>query len=228
MAKDPALLWYFNDWTGGTVTLSRHTKGCYIDLLAAQFNNGPLSLDEIKTVLGSDFGLSWPTLQKKFAKDDNGNYYNERLQFEKEKRINYTNSRRTNRVQHMTNHMNEHMENRNENVNEDTKETKQPYKSISYLTEIPEEDLKELTTRFDASSRDIKSKAESLKLYCQANGRSYKNYKAFLVNAVKKDFKERKILPKRIEEETIPMTEEQKKLIEEKKAEIRKMLSLRR
>lgn len=120
MAKDPALLWYFNDWTGGTVTMPRYVKGCYIDLLAAQFNSGPLSLDEIKTVLGSDFGSSWPALQKKFVKDDNGHFYNERLQFEKEKRINYSNSRRTNRVQHMTNHMSSHMENenRNENKNE--------------------------------------------------------------------------------------------------------------
>src|SRR6185312_12049413 len=117
MAKDPALLWYFNDWTGGTAIMSRHVKGCYIDLLAAQFNSGPLSLDEIKTVLGSDFGLAWPTLQKKFAKADNGLYFNERLQQEKEKRINYSNSRRTNRLKHMTDHMTAHMENRNENEN---------------------------------------------------------------------------------------------------------------
>lgn len=120
MAKDPALLWYFNDWTGGTAIMSRHVKGCYIDLLAAQFNSGPLSLDEIKTVLGSDFGLAWPTLQKKFAKGDNGLYLNERLQQEKEKRINYSNSRRTNRMKDMTNHMSLHMEDRNENVNKDT------------------------------------------------------------------------------------------------------------
>lgn len=117
MAKDPALLWYFNDWTGGTVTMTRHLKGCYMDLLAAQFNSGPLSLDEIKTVLGSDFGLSWPTLQKKFAKDDNGLYFNGRMQFEKDKRINYSNSRRSNRMQHMSNHMSPHMENENRNEN---------------------------------------------------------------------------------------------------------------
>lgn len=110
MAKDPALLWYFNDWMGGTATLTRHLKGCYMDLLSVQFNNGPLSLEEIKTVLGSDFGSSWPALQKKF-KFENGCYFNERLQYEKERRGNYTSSRRKNR-------MSGHMENRNENVNE--------------------------------------------------------------------------------------------------------------
>ncbi len=96
MAKDPAVLWYFNDWQGGTSTLSRHLKGCYMDILHAHFNNGHLSLDEIKTVLGSDFGQCWPTLQKKFEQDENGLYYNKRLIFEAEKRRNFTVSRREN------------------------------------------------------------------------------------------------------------------------------------
>lgn len=104
MAKDPAVLWYFNDWAGGTATLSRFLKGCYMDLLYAQFNTGHLSLDEIKTVLGSDFGSSWPALQKKFVKDDKGLYYNQRLLFETDKRKSYTKSRRQNL-------MGDHMEN---------------------------------------------------------------------------------------------------------------------
>jgi len=40
--KDPAVLWYWNDWGGGTRTMSRQLKGCYMDLLEAQFNSGPL------------------------------------------------------------------------------------------------------------------------------------------------------------------------------------------
>lgn len=64
--------------------------------------------------------------------------------------------------------------------------------SPSYLKEIPEEDIKEFYTRFDTSISAIKSKAESLLLYCQSKGRTYKNYKAFLLNALKKDFSERK------------------------------------
>lgn len=113
--KDPALLWYFNDWTGGTVTLSRHLKGCYIDLLSAQFNNGKLSIDEIKTVLGSDFGSSWPALQKKFKFEDSL-YFNERLQQEKDKRINFTASRRSNAKAYAPATA-EHMENTNININ---------------------------------------------------------------------------------------------------------------
>lgn len=93
--KDPAVLWYFNDWLAGTMLLSRHHKGCYIDLLLAQFNNGRLSIDQIKTVLGSDFGQSWPTIQKKFKYDEETSlYYNERLEIEQTKRRSFTESRR--------------------------------------------------------------------------------------------------------------------------------------
>lgn len=96
LGKDPAVSWVFNDWQGGTMTLTRFQKGCYMDLLTAQFNNGHLSLDEIKTVLGGDFGPSWPILQKKFKQDSMGMFYNDRLEFEINKRKKYNKSRRDN------------------------------------------------------------------------------------------------------------------------------------
>ena len=64
--------------------------------------------------------------------------------------------------------------------------------SISYLREIPEQELEEFYNRFDCDKKAIKSKAESLMLYCQSKGKIYKNYRAFLINTLKKDFKERK------------------------------------
>lgn len=66
--------------------MTRHLKGCYIDLLIAQFNSGSLSLEEIRTVLGSDFASAWGTLSKKFAQDAAGKFFNERLELEKNKR----------------------------------------------------------------------------------------------------------------------------------------------
>ena len=90
MAKDPAVLWYWNDWSGGTITLSRYAKGCYMDLLHAQFNNGHLSDAEIRNVLGQDYGQYWPLLSKKFEKDSNGNYYNCRLDEEITRRKNFS------------------------------------------------------------------------------------------------------------------------------------------
>lgn len=85
MPKDPAVLFYFDHWRGGTMTMTRHLKGCYIDLLDAQFNQGHLSLEEIRIVLGNDFAV-WGSLSKKFAVDEAGKYFNERLQLEQEKR----------------------------------------------------------------------------------------------------------------------------------------------
>ena len=41
------------------------------------------------------------------------------------------------------------------------------------------------------TAKDLKSKAESLFLYCKSKGRTYKDYRAFLLNALKKDFKEK-------------------------------------
>lgn len=91
--KDPAVLWYMNDWGGGTRTMSRHLKGCYMDLLEAQFNSGPLSLEEIKTVLGTDFA-AWGALSKKFKKTAEGLFFNERMEAEKAKRKEFSNKQK--------------------------------------------------------------------------------------------------------------------------------------
>lgn len=68
---------------------------------------------------------------------------------------------------------------------------KDPTRSIAYLSAIPEEDMKAFTDRFVASKKEIESKAEDLKLYCDRTGKTYKNYQSFLLNALKRDFKER-------------------------------------
>jgi hypothetical protein len=93
MAKDPAFLFYPNDWMGGTMTMTRHHKGCYIDLLVAQFNSGPLSLEEIKNLLGQD-QAAWTVLSRKFSVDSTGKYFNERLETEKAKRVEYSNKQK--------------------------------------------------------------------------------------------------------------------------------------
>jgi len=111
MSKDPAFLFYPNDWSGGTMTFSRTMKGAYLDLLVAQFNQGGLSLSDIKQVLGSDFWM-WDTkLVSKFQKE-NDLYFSPRLQKEMTKRRVFSQSRRDN-LKSVT-HMETHMENENE------------------------------------------------------------------------------------------------------------------
>lgn len=94
MAKDPAFLFYPNDWLGGTMGLTRHQKGCYIDILMAQFNSGPLSSDTIKTILGQDQAV-WTILSGKFKQTAEGLWFNERLETEKMRRKNFTASRKS-------------------------------------------------------------------------------------------------------------------------------------
>ena len=93
MAKDPAFLFYPGDWLGGTMTFSRHQKGAYMDLLMCQFNQGSLTLTDIKIILGTDFYV-WEKLKLKFTVDSFGRYYNPRLEEEKLKRELYTKSRK--------------------------------------------------------------------------------------------------------------------------------------
>lgn len=114
MAKDPAINWYFDNWSGGTKGFSRHQKGCYMDLLEAQFYLGPLSLEQVKNILGPDFN-QWNFLIKKFQKTQNGDFFNERMESEKQKRLRYLQSRKNGKAgrkksqeNHMINHMTNH------------------------------------------------------------------------------------------------------------------------
>lgn len=65
--------------------------------------------------------------------------------------------------------------------------------SISYLEDIPIRDIEEFTTKFNISERQLKEKAEELADYCRAKGKKYKDYKAFLRNAVRKEYKVRRV-----------------------------------
>lgn len=171
MAKDPALLWYFSDWFSGTATLTRHQKGAYMDLLSVQFNQGKLTLDEIKTVLGSDFGSTWPALQKKFKFDDNL-YFNERLQEEKDKRANYTESRRKN-----ARHMPKHMEDINEDININL--IKNKYGEFKNVL-LTQEELEKLFKRFGENNTGILT--EELSRYITSIGKDkYKSHYATII-----------------------------------------------
>lgn len=91
--KDPCCLFYWGDWYIGTATMSHRHKGAYMDLLAAQFSSGHLSIGDIKEMLGEGFVMWDSKLREKFIKDKNEKFYNERLEFEIERRKTYTTSK---------------------------------------------------------------------------------------------------------------------------------------
>jgi len=130
MGKDPAFLFYPNDYLGGTMGMTFEEKGAYMELLMMQFNRGHMTLH----MIGQTIGQLWGRIEGKFNVDEQGLYYNERLEKEIEKRRNYVDSRKNNKLginqytkqnrsydqsydHEVTSHMIGHMENRNRNRN---------------------------------------------------------------------------------------------------------------
>lgn len=120
--KDPAFLFYSNDWIGGTMGMTFEQKGAYIELLMTQFNRGHMTSDMIARIVGH----LWVEIKEKFVIDEDGLFYNKRLEEEQNKRKTFTESRRNNlkglnqykkNGGHMRGHMSNHMENENENEN---------------------------------------------------------------------------------------------------------------
>lgn len=126
MAKDPAFLFYSNDFLTGTYLLSFDDRGKYITLLCLMHQQGRLSEQSIISSLGS---IS-ENLKAKFKIDENGFWYNERLEEEIDKRKRHSAKQKIN-IQNRWNTKtipNEYqtdtklipLENENENVNENS------------------------------------------------------------------------------------------------------------
>jgi len=115
--KDPAFLFYFQDFLVGTSFMTLEEIGAYIKILCFQADRGPLREQDILKKIPAPI---WNAICCKFKKDKD-TYFNARLQEEVAKRKNYTESRRKNlhMGKHMKPHMNKHMENVNEDVNKD-------------------------------------------------------------------------------------------------------------
>jgi len=154
MAKDPAFLFYSQDFYMGTIDLSAEQVGQYIRLLCLQHAKGRLT----KSLMISTMGGRWDSeIADKFIADENHRYYNERLEVEISKRRTFTESRRRNlrpQSSHMDTHMDAHMERHMENENE---------------IENKDENGAENST---LSGTNIPPKVSDVRAYCDARGNS--------------------------------------------------------
>ena len=120
MGRDPAFMLYSQDFLVGVSDLTMEERGQYITLLCTQHQKGRLSPKLISLTVGN----ASEDVLAKFDIDENGLYYNERLEAEIEKRCNYSKSRAENGSKggrprkdgtekapenHMDNHMQNHM-----------------------------------------------------------------------------------------------------------------------
>jgi uncharacterized phage protein (TIGR02220 family) len=159
MAKDPAVLFYTSDFLSGTMLMRNDQVGKYIKLLCIQHQQGHLSEEDMLEICGTYD----ERIFSKFVKDENGLYYNVRMEVEANKRRAYIESRSNNRKgnknedmkehmkkdmnEDMSNHMTSHMENENinENINKDINVIKD---IITYLNN-------KLNTRYKYTTKDI-------------------------------------------------------------------------
>lgn len=119
MAKDPAFLFYTNDFISGTQFFTDEQVGIYIRLLCAQHQHGRLSEKHMMHICKTYD----KDIFSKFTKDSEGNWYNERLESEIVKRKNYSESRSKNRKseKNICQSYVQHMENENENIDNNKK-----------------------------------------------------------------------------------------------------------
>ena len=91
--KNPAFLFYSSDFLTGTMFMTNEQVGAYIKLLCVQHQYGHLSLQQIQNIAGEQINV----VLSKFITDENGLYYNLRLENILADREKFCESRRQNR-----------------------------------------------------------------------------------------------------------------------------------
>lgn len=71
------------------------------------------------------------------------------------------------------------------------REEEKPENSLSFLENLPEEFTNTLLDKYNTTPKGIKDLGETLANYCRSKGKKYSNYKAFYLNAAKRDFTEK-------------------------------------
>lgn len=205
MAKDPAFLFYSADFIVGTYEMTDEQVGRYIRLMCLQHQKGHLSESVVLSVMGGEIDKE---VIGKLKRDDDGLYYNERLDEETNKRRKYSESRAKNRKggavskshdNHMSNICNsydEHMVNENVNVNETNKKiVKVKHKHGEYNNVLlSDEDLEKLKAEFT----DWEERIERLSEYIESKGAKYKSHLATIRSWARKE------LPKAQENHGLP------------------------
>jgi len=182
MAKDPAFLFYSQDFYTGVSTLNFEDRGKYISILCIMHQKGRLDEKTIWLLVGS-VSVS---LKSKFSIDENGFWYNSRLEMEVEKRRKYSESRRNNGLQggrppkktekaygyRMLNHMEDVNENENKEKKggmgekkEKAEKVKSPKKKSEFVPPIESE----VVEYFKSNGYTEQSAHTAFRYYSEAN-----------------------------------------------------------
>jgi hypothetical protein len=163
--KDPAVLFYFQDFLVGTEFMTDEEVGKYIRILCHQADKGALTLPQLKRICSGNVPEA---IMEKLLQDEGGKYYQERMRSEREKRINYSDSRRKNRERKDNNiceTYDTHMENENENENEIVNEDKKKRRRTPFKAPL----IEEVIQYFDDNGYEKGAAEKAFKYYDVAN-----------------------------------------------------------
>ncbi len=203
--KDPAFLFYSSDFLSGTMLMTDEQIGQYIKLLCLQHQKGHLKEKDMLNICKSYD----EDIFSKFLKDEEGNYYNKRLEIEANKRKAYSESRRKNRknketydedMKNICNSYEEHMENENINeniiINKNNSKKEEEKIHFAEFVSMTNAEYEKLVSTYGKEFAD--QCIEVLDNYKGSSGKKYKNdYRAILNWVIDKEkSKENKIEPK--------------------------------
>ena len=199
MAKDPAVLFYTSDFLSGTAFFNDEQKGQYITLLCQQHQLGSIPENHMIYICKS---LDSPVV-KKFIKDNSGNYYNERMRSEGEKRANYCKSRGLNKEGHFKNKIisksyENHMEDDNENGNEDINNKGKRF--LRPTLDQVKNYCKETGSKIDPEVFFHNYESTD---WVKANGQKVKNWKSTIKTWEKRNLAKEELKPKKKDHEKI-------------------------
>lgn len=198
MAKDPAFLFYTQDFLTGTMFMSNAQVGTYIRLLCAQHQHGG-HIDQY--YFNSQVAVDDNLIRNKFKQDDHG-YYNERLLNEMAKRVHKSSSLSENAKKrwalprndakpmhlHMQLHMPMHMPIENENINTTKTTDKKTINNKDKYIEFVYMYKKEYQTLCDQYTKQKADEyIERLNLYIGSKGVKYKSHYHTILTWMRKE-----------------------------------------
>jgi hypothetical protein len=204
MAKDPAFLFYSSDFLTGTAFMTDEETGQYIKLLCLQHQHGHMDISAMHRYCHGNAAAS---ILSKFSIDNNGKYFNERLDIEIDKRKKHCDHQREKAVKRWQCHGNAtamplENENENENRNEDVIgiEIK---KEIVKRKQFEKPTIQEISDYCKERKNNID--AEKFYSYYESNGwmiggkAKMKNWKAAVITWEKNNFNNGKPQQKKME-----------------------------
>ena len=154
--KNPAVLFYTSDFLSATLLMNDIQVGRYIKLLCLQHQQGHLTEEDMLCICGGNYDKK---VFEKFKQDENGLYYNERMDIEIKKRQAYSESRANNRkkeiqekdMKNISKSYVEHMGNGNENINDNVNDNVNEIvdKVIDYFNE-------KCKTKYRKNTQDVR------------------------------------------------------------------------